>query len=374
MRNILRLGLLALTALALSGIGASGASAAFESSAYPSKITSTQQATSYLTTEWGMVECKIGFSGEIVAATPVASLAMSGTCASFGINQPIVMNGCKAQLDSKWKTLNFGPSGCGPITLQIGTCSISIPAQTGLFASFENVAGGVSMSVDDKKLTYINSAGCNKTGPAVGKFSGKWLLAGSGNLSVQTGEPLGEAGKFVAESFPASLTGAQAETAPLAIFTEGGKITCTSLTFGGSLPSASSSLALAPTFAGCQAFGFTEATVAANGCSFVYRAGNSQDVSCPAGSSITVSTARCGMSIPAQTGLKSVAYTNVRPSGERRKVEVTSSVTKLAYTVTRDEFGCPFGGTGSKTSGSITGSLLVEGLNAQGYFEGIALA
>ena len=368
MRNRRKLGLIALAVLALSGLWAASASAytqqkVFQASSYPAKITGTQVGESTLTTVKGTISCNTSLSGQINGSTSVASLALSGYCESFGVKNSFKTNGCNVELTPGWNALGFGPSGCGPITLQVSTCTISIPAQDGLFATYENSGGGVRVTLNTSRLRYSGACAADNEG---GKFTATWQLSG-----VSMSAP-GESTVFAAEKYPANLVGTAEAGAPHVINTEGGKIECKNTSFSGSLASAAKAVTLTPSYSDCNAFGFTSSVVVApNGCTYTYSLGESENhsmaINCPVGSSITVAAGPCSVSIPAQSGLKTITYNNLDATPTSRSaIEILSNVSGLTYTVTNDGFGCPFGGTGTRKTGTITGTTLLEGRNVAG--------
>jgi hypothetical protein len=117
------------------------------------------------------------------------------------------------------------------------------------------------------------------------------------------------------------------------------------------------------TYTKCKSFGFAEATVSSNGCKYIFRPTEKvssdnfkahMDISCPAGKAIEIVAATCAATIGAQSGLTSVDLVN-NTGASPKDISITLTVTKFAYTVTKDGFGCPFSGTGSKTDGELSG-------------------
>jgi hypothetical protein len=172
--------------------------------------------------------------------------------------------------------------------------------------------------------------------------------------------------QFTASSYPAQITGSNTKGSEV-FTTEAGKVECDSHFISHSQAAASSTLTVTPTYTSCEAFGFLSATVTTEGCSYVFHATEKVstgvykhhvDVVCPAGKSIKISAAGglCKAEIKGQTGLTTVKTTNL----EGGTVTVQPEVTKVAYTVTTDGFGCPFSGTGNKTDGAYTGDVVVS--------------
>jgi hypothetical protein len=181
------------------------------------------------------------------------------------------------------------------------------------------------------------------------------------------------ASQYTASAYPATATGANT-VGDETLTTTGGPVQCKSH-FTGTLAAASSTLTVTPKYTECKAFGFLNATVAFNGCDYLFHAGaakgggvydNSVDVVCPAGKAVTIAAGTCEVDVPAQTGLKNVKTTNLA-SGT---ITVEPNVTPITMNVTKDGFGCPFHGTGHSTAtyhGDVTlarvggGTILVSG-------------
>jgi hypothetical protein len=161
-----------------------------------------------------------------------------------------------------------------------------------------------------------------------------------------------QASEYTASAYPSTATSSSVAGSKT-FTTPGGTVQCDS--HGQStLNAASSTATITPTYTNCKAFGFLNATVSMNGCTYVSHAGarislgnynNSIDVSCPAGQSISITAGTCKLLIPAQTGLKNVETTNLAGG----TVTVRPNITGITHNVTTDGFGCPFPGTGHFT-------------------------
>jgi hypothetical protein len=360
--------------MAVAAIAASSASAnrLFASYTYPQTVTGTQQGQQFLTTSYGKVECNTGLSGSISEEWYTMNLSLTGTCSAFGSPYKISTNGCEVELDPSWGSLDIGPSGCGPIDVQLSGCHISIPAQNGLQATYETVTIGlekkVLVTVNDSHLTYTpTTQACGKGGTShSGTIEASWLLSAPGGVFLQ---PAYASGKFEAEKYPTSLVGSQEESSPHSFGTEAGPVKCATASFSGSLTEASNTMSLSPIYSGCEAFGFLEASIEMNGCTYVYSvgAGYPMAISCPAGKSILIKGGTCKVSISAQTGVKGNNYALLRPTSTgRAAIEIQHKLSGLSYTVTQDGFLCPFAGTGTRTTGAYSGNTLVEGRNGEG--------
>jgi hypothetical protein len=174
--------------------------------------------------------------------------------------------------------------------------------------------------------------------------------------------------KFTAQdgTYPESFSGTN--TAGNEVFTtEGGSVECDS-SFSGSAAAASQTVEAHPVYTNCKAFGFLNATVTTTGCNYLFHITTKLalhkyqahvDVVCTGGAVITIVASTCEATVGAQTGLTTVdleTMTNKAPAVN--DITVTATIptelggTKgIKYTVTKDGFLCPFGGTGAKTGG-----------------------
>jgi hypothetical protein len=183
--------------------------------------------------------------------------------------------------------------------------------------------------------------------------------------------------QFTAESYPVTIHGSN--TKGTEVFeTEGGNVECDA-SYHAVLSEPSSTLNITPNYTNCDAFGFLEAEVNEEGCSYVFHATEKSknakgepeadkykahtDVVCPAGQSIKISVFTCKAEVKAQTGLTTVEITNDTAASPKKDVTVKANVLAeetnkkggIAYTVTQDGAFCPFNGTGNKVGGQYTG-------------------
>jgi hypothetical protein len=110
-----------------------------------------------------------------------------------------------------------------------------------------------------------------------------------------------------------------------------GKITCTSITYSGTLSAKTSTTAsLTPAYSGCNAFGFIGVTIDTNGCQLVlHTTSELTDISCGE-KPITVTAPNCTLTIGSQTGLTSSTYAGEGTTP--RDVRAKFALTKLKYT------------------------------------------
>jgi hypothetical protein len=169
---------------------------------------------------------------------------------------------------------------------------------------------------------------------------------------------------FKADLYPVTIHGSSVFGNEV-INTEGGKVEC-AVSYHAELKEASSTLALAPTYTNCEAFGFlSAATVSPEGCTYLLHISEqsaedkyktSFDIACPAGKSIKIVASTCKAEIASQGGLGFITLINDTEATPKRDITFDPEVSGLAYTVTQDGFLCPFSGTGSKTGGAYTAS------------------
>jgi hypothetical protein len=160
------------------------------------------------------------------------------------------------------------------------------------------------------------------------------------------------ASQYTGSAYPSTAT-SQSTAGSKTFTTPGGTVQCDS--HGQStLNAASSTATITPKYTNCKAFGFLNATVNMNGCTYVSHAGaqvspgvynNSTDISCPAGQSISITAGTCVIRISAQTGLSTIKTTNLAAG----TVTVQPNITNITHAVITDGFGCPFPGTGHYT-------------------------
>lgn len=376
MRRVRIVGLLAIAALALTSFPslASATPGKLAAEQYPASLASSGGNEQSLTTVIGMIGCNTSLVSSIAGEASNFDASLSGTCSSFGSSSAIKANGCEVEFNSYWETYSIGPKGCGPIAVTAGSCTISIPAQTNLSATYATTGspGTLKITSEATNLKYTTGkSGCygnNNVTSESGQLLGSWLVSGknaegkANGLSLNTGV---YASIFEAERYPVDLIGSQDATNLIA--TEGGSVQCNNGSLSGGLSGDLEPLVLAPTYTDCTAFGFVEATVAANGCSLRYEGTLTDDmaIACPEGKSIVITAATCTVAIPAQTGLGTIGYSAASVSGHDA-IRIAPSVSGLAYTVTKDGFLCPFKGTGTRTNGAYSGETVVHGEDADG--------
>jgi hypothetical protein len=188
-----------------------------------------------------------------------------------------------------------------------------------------------------------------------------------------------------ASAEPAEFWAAEAEEARVHatnednhIFTAGlvGNISCTEATFDGTwevVPSPT--ITVQPSYNDCTFLTVPNVKVNMNGCEYHFdqpqrvNTGSHNgpftgtvDVVCPAGKVITFGTATCTVTVPSQSNLSEVTYTNLPaepPLTPFKKVTVESHVTGITYTATGICNGVP----GTRSDGEYEGSALAHAEN-----------
>lgn len=186
-------------------------------------------------------------------------------------------------------------------------------------------------------------------------------------LCLATGASAASAAEFRAEDYPASVSGSQVET--LALSTHAGNVQCQTVDLSGTAAEASSSLELAATFGKCKAFGFLQASIDMNSCSYVLESTSdlppldgTLDLACgEEGDAIEIKAFTCTVTVPEQEDLDSLELEN-KGSGANREVEAVVDVGSIMHTTSA---GCPGGGAGSFDNGSYSGAVLLDGASGE---------
>jgi hypothetical protein len=150
------------------------------------------------------------------------------------------------------------------------------------------------------------------------------------------------AAAYTSSTYPTTATGSSPKGNDV-FTTEAGNVECAShfhVTIGGP---PSYDVTVEPTYSGCEAFGFLEATV--TGCKFTFTATSIPSSTVHVTGPCTIKAGTCHVTVDNQNNLGSVATTN-NAAGD---VSVQANVSGIKYTVINDGFLCPFNGTGEKT-------------------------
>jgi hypothetical protein len=142
-----------------------------------------------------------------------------------------------------------------------------------------------------------------------------------------------------------TLGGEQEGSEKKVLTTTAGTVKCEKVTYTGTqIGSEASSVELAPTYTGCT-LGTASAEINANGCKYRFKTGTTEsskfegtvDIVCPEGKQIVTTaklagTTKCTVDLPAQTGLKSITFTNV--GSEDTDVTADVNLSGVKYTQT----------------------------------------
>ena len=113
-----------------------------------------------------------------------------------------------------------------------------------------------------------------------------------------------------------------------------------------------------PTYEGCTAFGFVNATVTTTGCNLEAMATEETStgvfagelkLACESGKGVVITIGLCEATIGSQTVIEGTKATNMTSAGKMH-VQLDSIESPVKTIKTKDGFGCPFNGTGETTA------------------------
>src|SRR4051794_14920691 len=324
-----------------AAIGAAGASAAeFGAEKTPTTVASSG-GSQYWSFRSVLNECGDPKASGTLAASPSAQLETGSSetipCTTITTGKDMKMNGCKfiyhpgtsTGAGSSQGTVEIGPTGCGPISFTGGAetrCVVTVPAQTGLNASYSTSGTGstrsVKVSINATNITHTQVSGKDCGGNlgtyTSGKLEAQWTLSGTSGGSqsgiyiegVYNESPPVSTSGFAARSYPATLTGGQ-DTPGVTLFKlKGGNTSCSSVSYSSSLSGPKAQLAVAAVYSGCLVNGISGGTVNMNGCTYTFNVLNQPpvgstyaghaDIACPAGKAIEL-VARSGATVKCTT-------------------------------------------------------------------------
>lgn len=370
-------------ALALASVAAASASASqrsFAASQYPATMVGIAEGEPTFITQHNGGRCEASMAASLPSEKPIVSAEYYMNCTKFGIySGELKANGCRFELNADYNTVDIGPAGCGPMTMQQQTCTTYILPQNGIPATYGAgpTEGGFStlkVSVATSKLKYRE---CTSTGELRedGTLNASFRIRGKTQAGAQISLSLTNASYvnlLSAEKYPATLSSNTGKTGEgLFSFGSAGTARCAA-TYSGTLASVWEYAELVPTFSGCSTFGVANGTVNPNGCKFSLSVltGN-QIINCPAGKAVTVAgppSLGCEASIGSQEGLAGGKSENTTAPNGRAAVNLEYNMSGLKYTVTNDSgFLCGFEGTGAKSGGSFAShTVLLEGQDSAG--------
>ncbi len=355
MKRIRYLGLGAAMVLALIAFPAgASASGGIEADSYPAEITAgpTVESTFNRLGEAGVVTCSQGpyfYGDQLTGPTDTAAMSVDSNWICGEGKSKLVANGCKFEFHpGSENSFDIGPPGCGPITglAFSGSCIVSIGAQVGMPASFENVVTSgherIAISVATN-LKYVRETGtCQKEGTA--QFTGQWEVVGGDGFGNPVDIRATDAfngffvanNQFEAEKFPISLAGQQEAGNPFLLTLSGGKISCATAQFSSEATKATSSLSVGATLSGCAVIGGSAVTVNMHSCYFTQSVSSfpfgKLGIGCAKeGDSIEFIWPNCTATFAAQSPVNLASYQNLG-SGTERSVHVSDKAEGLSYT------------------------------------------
>jgi hypothetical protein len=159
--------------------------------------------------------------------------------------------------------------------------------------------------------------------------------------------------------------------------TDTGEETCGTETYSGSVAGTSSAtVTVTPTYSNCHLiFIFTfNVTIDVNGCGFVFtiesgaNANNegSTEIECPAGKVIEVTAPGCTVTVPPQSGLTKVTYTNKGNAVPAKEMDITVdfSITGITYEEHNTIGSTCANSTSHTTNGTYAGAATVRGYSS----------
>jgi hypothetical protein len=399
-KSIRILGLAAFTVLALMALTglASASSGAITAEKYPATLTGEQGSYSSnktsISTRLGAPSCTAPtITAEVKHATGEATASAADSTCSTG---SMKMNGCQFILHPEVGKGSFdiGGAGCGSIKISMfGGCVVSIPAQTGLAATFSNTGAGSEAKFEVKaeasglKYQLTSGKACEEGSYSDGSWNGSWLVKGK-NEGKATGVSVApfpgfsvQNEMFHSELYPVVVGGSQTtgviggKTLKMIEFsTQAGSISCSSAVFSaGTLEQDSTELWLSPSFSSCTMAGL-KATAVTTECHnvlsiasgppyagvqwFTCSGGNAFEFTNYVGCKVTLLEQIASGSGGVGTGME---YVNVG-SGSSSEVEAKANLIGIDYEIAGGEAKCGEGVTnGLHTDGTWKGALKVKG-------------
>jgi hypothetical protein len=371
MKSQLRQALLLVAVLSgLSAIFSSPASAEFHSAAEHTVLDGTQVGSDSLVFNAGKISCStITYSGTLSAKTSsTASLTPSYSgCNAFGfVGVTIDVNGCQIVLHQNTELTDIS-CGAKPIEITAPNCTLTIGSQTGLASSTFSTEGtspkrDIKVKLNLTGLSYTQTGKgeppCTSKSFSDGVYTAEATLTGTDTSSNQIDLWSEEAAReFHSSAAHTTLDGSQIGSDSLVF--NAGKISCSTITYSGTLSSETSSTAsLTPSYSGCNAFGFSGVTIDVNSCQIVLHMSTGlTDIACGA-KPIEVTAPNCTLTIGSQTGLASSTF-STEGTSPKRDIKVKLNLTGLSYTQTgKGETPCT---SKSGSDGSYTAEATLTG-------------
>ncbi|HEU4905423.1 MAG TPA: hypothetical protein VFT19_04820 [Solirubrobacterales bacterium] len=370
MRHIKLLGVATVAALAMFVLpSVAAASGGVEADSYPVSFRWEEEGPSHFSIP-GFTPVICEEAGSVGEATgPVDDLGsiIGMSCKKEGApsGKQLEMNGCEFEFHpGSSKSFDVGPPGCGPITNLPLSCTKSIPAQTGVPATYEATTSeeheAILVSVSEILIEVTAFCG---GGTATIEFGGSWLVTGldldQELVDIRRGDKLdgffiageeseveAEQPHFAAETYPNPLSGSLNAGEDVTFEFEGIKITCTAANFSTNLTAATTALPLTTSLSECAQAGGSAASITMNSCRISYNLSNSDfvpplaykgtiGVDCSKeGDYIKLSSNGCtDLRIGAQSPSSSSVIFRNTGSGTARYLELdTATASQISYT------------------------------------------
>jgi hypothetical protein len=188
-----------------------------------------------------------------------------------------------------------------------------------------------------------------------------------------------QASTVTAESYPATITGAQVGTNELSIGSGARKVTCSTATAHGTLASPGvSTITLAPTYSGCTSTGGLPLTISTNGCVYTLSPTSVTAttgtglvaIDCPAGQEITIDiyenaaghasdTEKCEYHLKPQGPLAAGEYHN-EGTGSTREISITLKLSIHTVNTVGSALTCGLSAGATGTS-ALSGTQKLKG-------------
>lgn len=171
-------------------------------------------------------------------------------------------------------------------------------------------------------------------------------------LTFTIAAPCASGALYTASSYPTTLTG-ESVLGNDTLATEAGRVECKAH-YEVTLAGASSTMTVKAKYVSCRALGFLEASLNMGSCDYLFGQPTGSgdtwsalvNIKCTSAASlITLTAGTCKFTIGEQGPLSNVALVNETAAGD---ITFKLNLAKIAYTVTEDGLGCPFGGIGAK--------------------------
>lgn len=323
---------------------ASGVSAApghFTADAYPAPLhgSAIVGKSNSFTAGGSTYECaSASFAGQLTEkATELTLEPTFGTCsAGEGTPATVTGNGCDYIFRSGEGTESEFPvttdlecSGEKPIEIHrysspshgsSTTCTLTIAEQTGL--------KGLTYTKEPETNSFVLEGTMGLVVETHGACSFGFTLKQESSQHVNVTIQATSLGHFTADAYPAHLDGVKVKEKANAITMAGTTVECNSTFYTGDLSGEATELTIEPEYGGGCFKGTDRQTITINACHYVYHSGEgteaefpiTMDIECPGAKGIEIhgysnatahneGTSNCTTTIPEQTGLKGLSYT-----------------------------------------------------------------